>query len=136
MFDLVSIHSRSLFFSNNPSFNFWNFDFFNFTQKKKPYIFCKAFLLGVNLLSHSCIFNRVGKHMFVIIKISLRGWDVFMISQFLHQTDIHAGIYQFWYKQMSAEVTCSFYAEFAINGTKQTADTHAIVVFVLLLRCK
>ena len=28
---------------------------------------------------------------------------------------------------MSAEVACSFYAEFAINGTKQTADTHAIV---------
>ena len=50
-----------------------------------------------------------------------------MISQLLHQTDIHAGIYQFWYKQMSAEVACSFYAEFAINGTKQTADTHAIV---------
>jgi hypothetical protein len=60
----------------------------------------------------------------------LRGTDVFMIGQFLHNTDIHAGINQFGNKQMPSQVARTLNVEFPVNRSKQAADTGAVVGLV------
>ena len=66
----------------------------------------------------------------------LRGADVFMIGQFLHNTDIHAGIDQFGNKQMPSQVARALNVKFPVNRSKQAADTGAVVGLIELLARK
>lgn len=66
----------------------------------------------------------------------LGGADVFMIGQFLHNADIHAGIDQFGNKQMPPQVACALNVEFSVNRSKQAADTDAVVGLIELLARK
>lgn len=66
----------------------------------------------------------------------LCGADVFMIGQFLHNTDIHAGINQFGNKQMPPQVARALNVEFPVNQSKQTADTGAVIGLIELLARK
>lgn len=66
----------------------------------------------------------------------LGGADVFMIGQFLHNTDIHAGIDQFGNKQMSSQVARALNVEFPVNRSKQAADTGTVIGLIELLARK
>lgn len=66
----------------------------------------------------------------------LRSADVFMIGQFLHNADVHAGINQFGNKQMASQVARALNVEFPVNRSKQAADTGAVIGLIELLARK
>lgn len=57
----------------------------------------------------------------------LRSADVFMIGQFLYNTDVHAGIDQFGNKQMPSQVARTLNVKFPVNRSKHAADAGAVI---------
>lgn len=66
----------------------------------------------------------------------LRSADVFMIGQFLYNTDVHAGIDQFGNKQMPSQVARTLNVKFPVNRSKHAADAGAVIGLIELLARK